>query len=141
MATPIPDSHRDLFTQPVYGVLTTLMPDGQAQSSIIWTDYDGEYVLVNTTLERQKGKNMRADPRVSLLVIDPADTSRWIEVRGRVVEVTPAGAEAHADSLAQRYTGKAHFYGDVLPREKKLTETRVIAKIEPLKIALDAVFR
>jgi PPOX class probable F420-dependent enzyme len=141
MATLIPDSHRDLFTGTVYGVLTTLMPDGQAQSSIIRADYDGQYVLVNTTLERRKTRNMRADPRVSLLVIDPADSSRWIEVRGRVVEVTPVGAEAHADRLTRRYTGKQHFYGDIYPVERRQRETRVIVRIEPLKVALDAIFR
>jgi PPOX class probable F420-dependent enzyme len=137
----VPDSHCDLLTEPVHGVLSTLMPDGQPQSSIVWTDYNDEYVLINTTLERQKGKNMCANPCVSLLVIDPTDSSRWIEVRGNVVEVTPIGAEDHADKLAQRYMGKQHFYGDVLSFEQKQKETRVIVKIEPIKIALDAIFR
>jgi PPOX class probable F420-dependent enzyme len=137
----VPDSHLDLLTQPVHGVLSTLMPNGQPQSSIVWVDYNGDYVLINTALERQKGQNMCADPRVSVLVIDPTDSSRWVEIRGIVVEVTPVGAEAHADKLAQRYMGREHFYGDVLPLEQKRKETRVIAKIEPIKIALDAIFR
>lgn len=141
MPSTVPDSHRDLFVRPICGVLSTLMPDGQPQSSIVWADYDGEYVLINTTLERQKGRNLSADPRAALLVIDPADSSRWIEVRGRVVTITPVGAEAHADALAQRYTGKAHFYGDVRPLEQKQKETRVIVKIEPIKITVDAIFR
>ncbi len=140
MALPIPESHLDLFAQPIHAVLTTLMPDGQPQSSIVWTDYDGEYVLVNTTLERQKGRNLRANPRVTLLVIDPANGSRWIEVRGRVAEITQEGAEAHADKLTQRYTGKAHFYGDIYPPEQRAKETRVIVRIAPVKIARDAVF-
>ena len=117
------------------------MPDGQPHSSIVWVDYNGEYVLVNTTLERQKGRNMRADPRVTLLVIDPKDGNRWIEVRGRVVEMTLSGAEAHADVLAQRYTGKRRFYGDIYPAEQKQKETRVVVKIEPITISLDAVFK
>jgi PPOX class probable F420-dependent enzyme len=141
MTVTIPDSHRDLFTRPVHGVLSTLMPDGQPQSSIIWTDYDGECVLVNSTLERQKGQNMCADPRVTLLVIDPLNESRWIEVRGMVLEVTRISAEAHADKLTQRYTEKQHFYGDIYPLEQKHRETRVIVKIEPIKISLDAIFR
>ncbi len=137
----IPDSHRDLLTQPVHGVLSTIMPDGQPQSSVVWVDYNGAYVLLNTTLERQKGKNMCANPRVSLLVIDPRNSSRWIEIRGMVVEVTPVGAEAHADQLTQRYTTKRHFYGDIYPSEQRQKETRVIVKIEPVKISLDAIFR
>ena len=118
-----------------------MMPDGSPQSSIVWVDYDGEYVLINTTLERQKGRNMSANPKVAILVIDPRDSSRWIEVRGRVKELTCNGAEAHADKLTQRYTCKQHFYGDIYPIEQKQKETRVIAKIEPIKISMDAIFR
>ena len=141
MAIPIPDSHRDLLTDPVHGVLSTMMPDGQPQSSIVWTDYDGTNVLINTTLERQKGRNMSSNPKVSLLVVDPKDSSRWIEIRGNVVEISPNGAEAHADKLTQRYTGKQRFYGDIYPVEQKQKETRVIVKIEPLKISRDAIFK
>lgn len=137
----IPESHRDLLEKPVCAVLATLMPDGQPQSCIVWADYDGEYVLINTTLERQKGRNMSANPRVTLLVIDPADSSRWMEVRGRVVAITRDGAIAHADYLTQLYTGRRHFYGDIYPPERQQEETRVIVKIEPVRISLDAVFR
>lgn len=141
MTPTIPDSHRDLFANPVHAVLSTLMPDGQPQSSIVWADYDGEHVLINTTLERQKGRNLCADPRVTLLLIDPGNSSRWIEVRGRVAAITREGAEAHADALTRRYTDQAHFYGDIYPPEQRDRETRVIVKIEPIRISLDAVFK
>ena len=141
MAVPIPDTHRDLLVEPVHGVLSTMTPDGQPQSSIVWVDYDGTYVLINTTLERQKGRNMLVNPKVALLVIDPLDGSRWIEVRGKVVEIRRAGAEAHADMLTQRYTGKQRFYGDIFPVEQRQKETRVIVKIEPSKVSLDAIFK
>ncbi len=141
MLVTIPTTHGDLFQQPVHGVLTTMMPDGVPQSSIVWVDYDGEDVLINTTLERQKGRNMQANPKVTVLVIDPSNSSRWIEVRGQVREMTTAGAETHADRLTQRYTGKLRFYGDVYPPEQRDQETRVIVKVRPLKISLDAIFR
>jgi PPOX class probable F420-dependent enzyme len=141
MAIKIPDSHRDLFNRPVYAVLSTLMPDGQPQSSIVWADYDGEHILINTTLERQKCKNLQHNACLAVLVIDPSDTSRWIEVRGKAVAFLQAGAEAHADGLTQRYTGKLHFYGDIYPVERRQQETRVIVKIEPVRVALDAIFR
>jgi PPOX class probable F420-dependent enzyme len=139
----IPESHRDLLVGTAHGALATMMPDGQPQSSIVWVDYDGEYVLLNTTLERQKGRNMQANPKVTLLVVDPADGSRWIEVRGTVVEMTEEGAVAHADKLTQRYSDcrKQRFYGDVYPAEQRTKETRVIVKIAPAKISLDAIFR
>ena len=141
MAATIPDSHCDLLLRAVHGVLTTLMPDGQPQSSIVWVDYDGRHLLINTTLERQKGRNMRRNPKVTLLVIDPHNSSRWIEVRGRVVEISQQRAETHADQLTRRYTGKQHFYGDIYPIVQKQKETRVIVKIEPLKVSLDAIFK
>ena len=142
MMVTIPTTHLDLFQTPVHGVLTTLMPDRTPQSSIIWVDYDGEYVLINTTLERQKGKNMRVNPKVAILVIDPKDSSRWIEVRGHVKEITQVGAGDHADKLTQRYCQNKHyFYGDIYPVEQKQKETRVIVKVQPLKISLDAIFK
>ena len=142
MLITIPKTHIDLFQNPVHGVLTTLMPDGIPQSSIVWIDYDGEYVLINTTLERQKGRNMQTNPKVTILVIDPKDVSRWVEVRGLVKEITQLGAEEHADKLTQKYCiNKQHFYGDIYPVEQKHEETRVVVKVEPFKISLDAVFK
>jgi hypothetical protein len=141
MSATIPDSHLDLLCQPVHGVLTTMMPDGQPQSSIVWVDFDSPYILINTTLERQKGRNMQANPKVTLLLIDPKNSSRWIEIRGRVIEITEQDAERHADHLTRLYRGKQHFYGDIYPAEQKYKEARVIVKIEPIKISLDAVFK
>ncbi len=129
------------MVEPIHGVLSTMMPDGQPQSSTVWVDYNGTYVLINTTLERQKGRNMRANPKVAVLVVDPKDVSRWIEVRGNVVEIRREGAGAHADKLTQWYTGKQRFYGDIYPVEQKHKETRVIVKIEPIKVSLDAIFK
>jgi PPOX class probable F420-dependent enzyme len=118
------------------------MPTGAPQSSIIWVDYDGEYILINTTLERQKGRNMQANPKVTVLVIDPRDASRWVEVRGRVCEMTQEGAEDHADKLTQRYCrNKLHFYGDIYPVDQKDKETRVIVKIQPIRVCVDAIFK
>jgi len=142
MQNTIPNTHIDLFQNPVHGVLTTIMPDGMPQSSIVWVDYDGEHVIINTTLERQKGRNMQMNPKVTVLVIDPKDSSRWVEVRGQVIEMIRDGADAHADKLTRRYCpGKQYFYRDIYPPEQKEKETRVIARIQPLKVSMDAIFR
>ncbi len=140
MDMPIPESHLDLFTRPVHGVLTTLMPNGQPQSSLVWCDYDGEYVSVNTTRERQKGKNMLANPKVSLLVVDPEDTSRYIEIRGDV-EIVHDHAIEHLDRVTRKYTSYPKFYGYVYPKEKREQETRIICLIHAQKITLDAIHR
>ena len=142
MTSIIPNTHLDLLQTPVHAVLTTVMREGAPQSSMIWVDYDGEYILINTTLERQKGRNMQVNPKVTILVIDPKDSSRWVEVRGHVCEITQEGAEDHADKLTQRYyRNKQHFYGDIYPVEQKHKETRVIVKVQPIKACFDAIFK
>jgi PPOX class probable F420-dependent enzyme len=134
----IPASHADLLTRAVHGVLTTMMPDGQPQSSLVWVDFDGETPLVNTTLERQKGRNMLANDRVSLLVVDPSNTGRFIQVRGRA-ELVREGAEEHLDAVTRKYTAHPCYYGYVFPVEQRGRETRVIVRIHPTRVTLDAI--
>lgn len=140
MTIPIPASHLDLLTRPIPAVLTTLMPDGQPQSSLMWCDCDGQCARINTTAERRKGRNMLADPRVTLLIVDPDDTSRYIEIRGRV-ELTQEGAIAHLDELTRQYTEHPRFYGYVYPTEQEARETRLMGRIVATKITLDAIHR
>ena len=140
MSIPIPASHLDLLTRPVTAVLTTLMPDGQPQSSLMWCDFDGQCARINTTAERRKGRNMRADPRVTLLIVDPDDTTRYIEIRGDV-QLTEEGAIEHLDALTRQYTAHPRFYGYVSPREQQARETRLTGRIVATKITLDAIHR
>jgi PPOX class probable F420-dependent enzyme len=137
-SVPIPASHGDLLTRPICGVLTTLGPDGQPESSLVWVDTDGELALVNTSLERRKGRNVRRDPRLSLLVVDPDNTSRFIQVRG-VAELVRDGAVAHLDALTRKYTRHPRFYGYVYPESQRARETRVILRIHASRITLDAI--
>jgi len=136
----VPHSHVDLVTRPLPAVLTTLASDGSPRSSIVWIDYDGTCALVNTTLERLKGRDMAADPRVSLLVVDPDDTSRYLQIRGDA-ELVTEGALEHLDRLTRRYTRHPRFYGHVHPIEQQARETRVIARIHARRITLDAIHR
>jgi PPOX class probable F420-dependent enzyme len=142
MTVRIPESHEDLLLEPIDGVLTTMMPDGQPQMSIVWVDFDGESILVNTTLERQKTRNMQKNPKVNLLVIDPSNGSRFLEVRGEMVEISGEGAIPHADKQTRAYSAgsQQHFYGDIYPEDQMSKETRVIVKITPMKITTDAIF-
>jgi PPOX class probable F420-dependent enzyme len=140
MSLPIPDSHLDLLTRPIHGVLTTMMPDSQPQSSLVWCDYDGERARVNTTAERQKGRNMLANPRVTLLIVDPDDTTRYIEIRG-LAHLSTDGAIEQLDEITRRYTTHPCFYGHVYPAEQQARETRLICAIEATRITLDAIHR
>jgi PPOX class probable F420-dependent enzyme len=136
----VPASHLDLLTRPIVGVLTTMLPDGQPQSSLVWVDHDGTCACVNTTLERRKGRDLLANPRVSLLVVDPADTSRFIQVRGEA-ELVTEGAEEHLDALTRQYTSRPAYYGFIYPLEQRERETRVTVRIHARRVTLDAIHR
>ena len=108
--------------------VVTLMPDGQPQALLTWVDSDGEYLLVNTEPQRQRARNIRRDPRITVLIHSDADPWDWSEVRGRVVD-TMGGSEAreHIDKLSRQYDG-SDFRDPIGP------QGRVILKIAPDKI-------
>ncbi len=135
---PIPASHLDLLVRPICGVLTTMLPDGQPQSSLMWIDFDGECARVNTTLQRRKGRNLLANPRLSLLVVDPDNTGRFIQIRGDA-ELVTEGALEHLDGLTRKYTHHPCFYGHVYPVAQQARETRVMCRIRARRISLDAI--
>src|SRR5437879_4441718 len=81
------------------------MPDGRPQVTPVWFDFDGTNLIVNSAKGRQKDRNMRRDPRVSLAIIDPDNPYRYLEIRGRVSEITEKGAGEHIDKMAKKYLG------------------------------------
>lgn len=107
----IPQEYRDLFEQPSFAFVATSLPDGAPHVTPTWVDYDGEYVLVNTTLDSRKDRNVRKDPRVALAIADPENPYRYLSVRGEVVERREEGAREHLDELAERYTGQPKYPG------------------------------
>jgi PPOX class probable F420-dependent enzyme len=108
----LPQALIDLLRQPSPCHLATLMPDGSPQMTQTWVDTDGEHVIVNTVQGFQKHTNVTRDPRVALNVSDPANSSRYFEVRGRVTAATTDGGAEHIEALAQRYLGGPYpWYG------------------------------
>ncbi|HYL14944.1 MAG TPA: PPOX class F420-dependent oxidoreductase [Terriglobales bacterium] len=125
MPEVIPQKYRDLFNKRAFASLATLMPDGSPQVTPVWCDVDGDYVLFNSAKGRQKDRNVRRDPRVAMAIIDPDNPYRYLEVRGKVIEITEQGADAHIDKLAKKYLGV-----DKYPHRQS-GEVRVIYKIRP----------
>ena len=125
MADVIPERYRDLFQKKAFCSLSTLMPDGSPQVTPVWCDFDGTHVIVNSAKGRRKDTNMRRDPRVSLAIIDPDNPYRYLEVRGRVDEITETGADAHIDKMAKKYIGMDRY------PNRQPGEVRVLYKIKP----------
>ena len=99
----LPASHIDLLERPARGVLTTLGPDGQPHSSLVAVDHDGELARVDLASDTESARDLGADPRVSLLVVDPKDTTRFIQVRGDAELATE-----HAEGGQPRATWRVH---------------------------------
>ena len=121
--TALTDKQIDRMTGLNFGVIATVGENGRPQTSVVWVDTDGENVLVNTTNKRAKGRNLRANPRVSISVWDNEDPYRYFEVEGPV-ELVDAGANEHIHELSRRYEGK-DFHTPV---------DRVIATIKPERV-------
>jgi PPOX class probable F420-dependent enzyme len=143
MSARIPASHGDLVECPPVAALTTVMPDNYPQTSVVWCDFDGTCVRVNTMRGFQKERNMRRNARVTLLCYDPRQPLRFLEVRGTVVEMTEEGAAAHLDALASRYLARpVRYFGDVIPVRFAESEIPVLCRIRPTHVvALDATAR
>jgi PPOX class probable F420-dependent enzyme len=129
--TFIPESHKDLLEDEAAALayLATLMADGTPQLTPLWFNSDGQYILINSARGRIKDKNMRTRSAVAVVIQDPKIDTRYIQVRGRVVEITEEGALEHIDQLSLKYR-KRHWK----PVED---QTRVTYKILPLSVFVD----
>lgn len=124
----IPEAYRDLFTKPAFANLVTLMADGSPQVTPVWCDLQDGLVIVNTAKGRLKDRNMRRDPRVALAVSDPGNPYRYIQIRGRVAEITENGAAAHINRMAKKYLGVDNY------PYRQPGEVRVMYKIRPERV-------
>jgi PPOX class probable F420-dependent enzyme len=137
MAVNIPESHKDLLSGPVNVILTTLMPDGQPQTTPIWCNLDGDDVLINSMKQFRKQKNMRLNPKVTLLAYRLSQPLRNIEIRGRVVEMTEEGALEHLNELNDLYGSGPEFFGDSVDAELRHKFTPVKIRIRPVRVRVE----
>jgi PPOX class probable F420-dependent enzyme len=101
-----------LLRAPSTCYVATTMEDGSPQLTQTWVDTDGEHVLINSVRGFVKDRNIARDPRVAVVVADPANPTRYFQVRGRVERITTEGAVEHIDALAHKYTGRPYaWYG------------------------------
>ena len=121
----IPEKYQDLLNKKAFAQLATIMPDGTPQVSPVWFEYDGKNILINSAKGRVKDRNMRRDPRVGLDIQDPDNPYRHLSIRGRVVQITEDGADAHIDKLTKKYINQDRY------PYRGPGEVRVIYKIQP----------
>ena len=109
-----------------FAALTTLMPDGHPQTQVMWVDTDGDHLLINTEVHRQKFRNVERDPRVTITIWDKEDPYSFVEVRGEVMgKVKGPEAREHIDKLSHKYHGR--------PYATPIRSERVVLRIAPLR--------
>lgn len=130
MSAALSDRLKSLLDTPVFIVVGTVQPDGSPQMSPVWVKRDGDDVLISTTVDRRKEKNLRRDPRVTVVVVDPENPYEYAEIRG-TAELTTEGGKALIDELSLKYTGKK--YAEFNPASADDAE-RVVVRISPRKV-------
>jgi PPOX class probable F420-dependent enzyme len=103
MMAAIPQEFRDLVDRPLYGGLGTIRPDDTVQVNPMWFEFDGESLRFTHTTRRAKYRNLRHNPTMSLMITDPDDPERYVELRGRLTEIVPDPEGLFYVRLAERY--------------------------------------
>jgi PPOX class probable F420-dependent enzyme len=125
MSTTIPESHRDLLDAQL-ATLATIDPHGRPQLTVIWFLAEDDQVRTSLNTTRRKVANLRRNPAVGLLVLDPANPLRYLEIRG------DAKVEDDPDyEFANRLGAK---YGADVRTFEAPGSTRVVVSIHPARV-------
>ncbi|MCD6401580.1 MAG: PPOX class F420-dependent oxidoreductase [Anaerolineales bacterium] len=126
----IPNEYVDLLSDEKrsFAFLATIMNDGTPQVTPVWFNTDGENILINSAKGRVKDTNIRVNPYVAIAIVDPTDMYRYLQIRGKVVEITEKSAREHINALCKKYTGEDVF------NLNSPDEVRVIYKIRPINM-------
>jgi PPOX class probable F420-dependent enzyme len=125
-APTVPSTHADLLDAPV-AMLATIAPDGRPQVSAVWFLADDGVVKVSLNTARQKVKNLRANPAVTVFILDVANPARYVEIRGDAT-LEPDDEYAFADRLGAKYGG-----ADLRAMDGP-DGRRVVVTVEPVRI-------
>ena len=106
----MPAEVRELLEAPNYAHLSTLRADGSPRNHVVWVGLEDDRVLICTSSETWKAKDMRRDPRVALSVVDRDNPYRMAALQARVVEERPDEGCRYMDPISVKYTGAPFPY-------------------------------
>jgi PPOX class probable F420-dependent enzyme len=122
------EKYRDIFDKKTFCYVATIGPHGRPQVTPVWCEFDGTHIVFNTARGRVKDKNLARNPDVAIAAADPENPYRYVQIRGRVTEITDKGADAHIDKMTKKYTGQDRYPG------RKPGEVRLIVKVLPERV-------
>ena len=133
MAEAIPEALADLVTREkrAFANLAVVLADGTPHVSPIWFDYKDGLFVISTARGRLKDKALHQRQWAALSILDPADSNRYLLVRGPVVEETEVGGWDQIDDLNLKYNGNRNF-------TRRPGQVRVTYKIKPEHIFGDS---
>jgi PPOX class probable F420-dependent enzyme len=129
MTVELPDNAKKLLDDAAFVTVATLMPDGSPQTSVLWATYDGDDVLFATVVGRAKERNLRRDPRISVLIYDAASAYSYVEVRGSATLTTEGGPEL-INQLSHVYTGEPYT------NDEGTDNVRVVVRVTPERVVV-----
>lgn len=120
---PIPAEFHDLLESRAFAFVSTLGKFGEPQVNPIWFLWDGSHIRFGVLEGRQKYRNLVRDNRIAIALANPANPYRYLEVRGRVVDIEADEDDAVFNAISMKYTG-APFDPDKEP------SARFVATVE-----------
>ncbi|MFV8819804.1 pyridoxamine 5'-phosphate oxidase family protein [Haliea sp. E17] len=130
----IPPFFAELLRSPGVATLSMLSSDGSIQSTLVWPDYDGEFIRINTLAGSPKEKNIRREGRATILLYDPQDSDVYITLRCELDRITRDSAIDHLDMLTRRNMNVDKWYGVVEPENAELEARRVVIYLRPVRL-------
>ena len=131
----LPEELKVAISKNAFCAMATHLNTNEIQNHLMWIDYLGENLIINTEKGRQKTFNIRSDNNISLVIFEPdAMYSSW-EIRGEVQEVIDdSTANNHIDRLSNRYTGHPYNRDNDVSWEEAQIKDREMWKIKINKL-------
>lgn len=99
----------DLLEKPILAMLATRRKDGRILISPVWHEWVDGGFLITTWANDIKSKNLKADPRTTVMVAEQEPPYRSIEVSGEAVITALDDHMPMMSRLAERYVGDAAY--------------------------------
>lgn len=119
--TEIPPDLEDILHKRCYASVASLRPDGMISCNPVSIVWDGEMIRFSSLETQKKIRNLRADPRIALSILDPDNPIRYLEIRG-TAEIHPDEDRSFVNQIAKKYVGVDEYPFDE-PGAKRVVVT------------------
>ena len=130
----IPEFYKNLLVSPGVATLSVISADGSIQSTLVWPDFDGEFIKLNMTEGTPKEKSIQREKKATLLVSHSSNENLYISIRCELHKVTKDGALEHIDHITQRNMNAERWFGDVEPEDSDDKDKTVVVYLKPVRV-------